>query len=275
MPAATTARSASSSDPRRRHVSAMRSLPPFGIEVVAFGDEEGSRFPSTLPSSAAMAGHFDPQRCALTDLTGITFEDALRGTARTPAKIPSAAYPADVAAAYVEVHIEQGPVLEVRSQPLGVVTGDRWTDPLAGHRYGRGRPRRHRADGPAPRRAHGGGRDDPRGGSDRPRPRARCHGRDRRPNRGPAGRRQHHPGVGRASPSICVRDRRAGRRRSKAFEAEASASRRARLVAFRSKPSTRSKRRPARRPCRSNSRPRFRDSAQSRLGFRRVRGMTA
>jgi allantoate deiminase len=100
----------------------MKSLPPLGIELVAFGDEEGSRFPSTLPSSAAMAGHFDPKHWGLKDLTGITCEEALRAYGKDPAKIRSAAVPRGEAAAFVEVHIEQGPVLEVEEQPLGVVT---------------------------------------------------------------------------------------------------------------------------------------------------------
>jgi allantoate deiminase len=100
----------------------MKSLPPLGIELVAFGDEEGSRFPSTLPSSAAMAGHFDLKHWGLKDLAGITCEEALREYGKDPAKIQSAAIPRGEAAAFVEVHIEQGPVLEVEEQPLGVVT---------------------------------------------------------------------------------------------------------------------------------------------------------
>jgi allantoate deiminase len=100
----------------------MKSLPAHGIELVAFGDEEGSRFPSTLPSSAAMAGHFDPKHWGLKDLSGVTCEEALREYGKDPAKIHSAAIPRGEAAAFVEVHIEQGPVLEVEEQPLGVVT---------------------------------------------------------------------------------------------------------------------------------------------------------
>ena len=56
----------------------MKSLPPLGIELVAFGDEEGSRFPSTLPSSAAMAGHFDPKHW---DLQGLIRNHMRRGAA--------------------------------------------------------------------------------------------------------------------------------------------------------------------------------------------------
>jgi allantoate deiminase len=100
----------------------MKSLPPLGIELVAFGDEEGSRFHSTLPSSAAMAGHFDPKHWSLKDLSGTSCEEALRAYGKDPAKVQSAAVPRGEAAAFVEVHIEQGPVLEAEDQPLGVVS---------------------------------------------------------------------------------------------------------------------------------------------------------
>jgi allantoate deiminase len=56
----------------------MNALPPIGIELVAFGDEEGSRYHSTLPSSAAMAGYFDPRHFELVDHAGVNFADALR-----------------------------------------------------------------------------------------------------------------------------------------------------------------------------------------------------
>ena len=96
--------------------------PPFGIDVLAFGDEEGSRFPATLTSSSACAGIFRPEMLALADRNGVTLADALVAYGKSPADIPAAAYPRGEAAAYVEVHIEQGPVLETRNQPLGVVT---------------------------------------------------------------------------------------------------------------------------------------------------------
>lgn len=100
----------------------MKSLPPIGIELVAFGDEEGSRFHSTLPSSAALAGHFDPRHFELKDSQGIGFTDALRAYGKDPDKIGEAAIPPGQAAAFVEIHIEQGPLLEAENQPLGVVT---------------------------------------------------------------------------------------------------------------------------------------------------------
>jgi allantoate deiminase len=100
----------------------MNALPPNGVELVAFGDEEGSRFHSTLPSSAAMAGHFDPRHFELVDPEGVNFTDALRAYGKDPAGIAAAAVPPGEAAAFVEIHIEQGPVLEAEEQPLAVVT---------------------------------------------------------------------------------------------------------------------------------------------------------
>ena len=95
---------------------------PFGIDVLAFGDEEGSRFPATLSSSAACAGIFRTENLQLADRNGVTLADALHAYGKSPDDIAAAAYARDEAAAYVEVHIEQGPVLEARKQPLGVVT---------------------------------------------------------------------------------------------------------------------------------------------------------
>jgi allantoate deiminase len=95
---------------------------PFGIDVLAFGDEEGSRFPATLSSSSACAGIFRTENLQLADRNGVTLADALHAYGKSPDDIAAAAYARDEAAAYVEVHIEQGPVLEARKQPLGVVT---------------------------------------------------------------------------------------------------------------------------------------------------------
>ena len=95
---------------------------PFGIDVLAFGDEEGSRFPATLSSSSACAGTFRSANLALADRNGVTLGDAIAAYGKAADAIPAAAYARDEAAAYVEVHIEQGPVLETRGQSLGVVT---------------------------------------------------------------------------------------------------------------------------------------------------------
>jgi allantoate deiminase len=96
---------------------------PFGIDVLAFGDEEGSRFPVTMTSSMASSGTFEPDALRLADRNGVTLADALKAYGKDPSDIPAAAYRRDDAAAYVEVHIEQGPVLEAKGNPLGIVTG--------------------------------------------------------------------------------------------------------------------------------------------------------
>jgi allantoate deiminase len=95
---------------------------PFGIDVLAFGDEEGSRFRATLTSSSACAGVFDDAALATADRSGVTLAQALETYGKSPRDIPAAAYRREDAAAYVELHIEQGPVLEAQSLPLGVVT---------------------------------------------------------------------------------------------------------------------------------------------------------
>ena len=95
---------------------------PFGIDVLAFGDEEGSRFRSTLSSSLACAGLFETSSLASPDRDGMALADAIVAYGKRTEDIPAAAYdPANVAG-YFEVHIEQGPVLEAQNLPLGIVT---------------------------------------------------------------------------------------------------------------------------------------------------------
>jgi len=96
---------------------------PFGIDVLAFGDEEGSRFPATMTSSSASAGVFEHEALATADPSGVTLTEALRAYGKDVNGIASAAYQKGEAAGYVEVHIEQGPLLESKNEPLGIVTG--------------------------------------------------------------------------------------------------------------------------------------------------------
>ncbi len=96
---------------------------PFGIDVLAFGDEEGSRFRATLTSSSACAGAFDFAALGATDNHNITLADALAAYGKDVADIPGAAYDSANVIGYIEAHIEQGPVLEAEDLPLGVVTG--------------------------------------------------------------------------------------------------------------------------------------------------------
>lgn len=95
---------------------------PFGLEILAFGDEEGVRFPITLTSSAIAAGIFETATLDQTDRAGITMRDALTQFGLNPEAIRDEAYPAESVLGYLEVHIEQGPVLERTDAPLGVVT---------------------------------------------------------------------------------------------------------------------------------------------------------
>jgi allantoate deiminase len=93
---------------------------PFAIEVVGFGDEEGSRFPAAMLTSKALAGALD-EVPAMADAAGVTLAEALAGFGSAPAGLLDARHPG--ALAYLEAHIEQGPVLEADGLALGVVTG--------------------------------------------------------------------------------------------------------------------------------------------------------
>jgi allantoate deiminase len=90
--------------------------------VLAFGDEEGVRFPSKLMGSRAVAGTFEPQSLDITDQQGIHLEAALRTFGCDPAAIPAVARRREQVLGYVEVHIEQGPVLEELKLPVGIVS---------------------------------------------------------------------------------------------------------------------------------------------------------
>lgn len=95
---------------------------PFAVEVIGFGDEEGTRFQSTLIGSRAIAGTFDPAVLEMRDAAGTRLADAMMAFGLNPAAWASAAYEPHAVLAYVELHIEQGPVLEALDRPVGVVT---------------------------------------------------------------------------------------------------------------------------------------------------------
>ncbi|MFG1343764.1 allantoate amidohydrolase [Xanthobacter autotrophicus DSM 431] len=96
---------------------------PFAIEVAAFADEEGVRFLSTLTSSKAMAGLFDPRSLEDVDAQGISRIEALRSFGAPVDRVADCRRDPQDMLGYVEVHIEQGPVLEAAGAPLGIVTG--------------------------------------------------------------------------------------------------------------------------------------------------------
>jgi allantoate deiminase len=89
------------------------------LEVVAFADEEGTRFGSAFLGSAVLSGRFDPAELERVDADGVSLGDAIRAYGGDPTSLDAAARPAG---AYVEVHIEQGPVLDDGGVALGVVT---------------------------------------------------------------------------------------------------------------------------------------------------------
>ncbi len=95
---------------------------PFPIEVVGFADEEGTRFGATMLGSRALTGRFDFSSLDLHDAQGVTMAEAMRAYGLDPARIPDAARRPGDFFAYVELHIEQGPVLERLGIPVGCVT---------------------------------------------------------------------------------------------------------------------------------------------------------
>jgi allantoate deiminase len=94
---------------------------PLAIEVVAFSEEEGVRFGIPFIGSRAVAGRFDPALLTLRDSEGISLEDSLRHFGLDPATIDEAVVSPE-AVGFLEIHIEQGPVLEAEDLSLAVVT---------------------------------------------------------------------------------------------------------------------------------------------------------
>ncbi|EWG98768.1 M20 family metallo-hydrolase [Halomonas sp. BC04] len=92
------------------------------VEVVAFGDEEGVRFPSTLVGSRALAGTLDPKVLEGEDKEGVTLREALARLGADTSRLAEVRHDPERVLGYVEVHIEQGPVLENEGLALGVVT---------------------------------------------------------------------------------------------------------------------------------------------------------
>ncbi|NSX03710.1 allantoate amidohydrolase [Cupriavidus gilardii] len=95
---------------------------PFAIEVVGFAEEEGVRFKATLLGSRAIAGTFDQNVLDNVDDSGKTMREVMRAAGFDPSGLPAAAHARDRVLAFVEVHIEQGPVLLNENLPVGVVT---------------------------------------------------------------------------------------------------------------------------------------------------------
>lgn len=154
---------------------------PYAIEIVGFADEEGVRFGATLLGSRALAGNIDPALLDRRDDAGVAMRDALIAFGLDPGAIPAAARKPEEFHAYLEFHIEQGPLLEQHNLAVGCVTsisgasrlrvsitgeaGHAGTVPMGRRRlhprgratlFGCARPRRHRR--PDRGRAGGGQR---------------------------------------------------------------------------------------------------------------------
>jgi allantoate deiminase len=95
----------------------------FAVEVYAFADEEGVRYGTAYLGSSVVAGTFDPAALERADTDGVTMRDAIAAFGGDPTALAGARRDPSDLLAYVEVHIEQGPVLEAEDLPVGVVTG--------------------------------------------------------------------------------------------------------------------------------------------------------
>jgi allantoate deiminase len=93
---------------------------PFSIEVIAFSEEEGVRFGKPFLGSLAVVGKLDPETLQRTDQDGVSILEAIRNYGLDAAHLPAAVL-CDEAFAYLEFHIEQGPILESEEASLGIV----------------------------------------------------------------------------------------------------------------------------------------------------------
>lgn len=95
---------------------------PYGFEVVGFAEEEGQRYETSFLGSGALVGQFDPTWLERRDADGVSLREALTAAGHDPEDIASLKRDPSRYLGYVEVHIEQGPVLHELDMPLGVVS---------------------------------------------------------------------------------------------------------------------------------------------------------
>ncbi|NVO06866.1 MAG: 2-oxo-4-hydroxy-4-carboxy-5-ureidoimidazoline decarboxylase, partial [Rhodoferax sp.] len=95
---------------------------PFDIEIVAFAEEEGQRFKATFLGSGALTGDFQPEWLDQLDANGISMRAAMQNAGLSLDDIPKLRRRSTDYLGFVEVHIEQGPVLNALNLPLGIVT---------------------------------------------------------------------------------------------------------------------------------------------------------
>ena len=96
---------------------------PFALDVIGFSEEEGVRYQTPYIGSRAMIGDLPAELLAKTDSDGVSMAEALKSFGADPARMAEAKYDPREVIAYIEPHIEQGPVLELEKLPVGIVTG--------------------------------------------------------------------------------------------------------------------------------------------------------
>lgn len=111
-------------------------MPAQPIEVVAFCDEEGCRFQKGLFGSKGILGMLDPTDLERTDKNGVTRRQALIDFGCDPDRLEASIYPKGSIGAYLELHIEQGPILDAAKEAIGIVSAISgplwWTVELTG-----------------------------------------------------------------------------------------------------------------------------------------------
>ena len=95
---------------------------PFNIEVLGFAEEEGQRYKATFLGSGALVGDFKPEWLDQKDVNGVSMREAMANAGLNPADIPAIKRDPAHYLGFVEIHIEQGPVLNALDLPLGIVT---------------------------------------------------------------------------------------------------------------------------------------------------------
>jgi len=104
------------------HLGRLGRKLPFHLDVIAFSEEEGVRFSSSFLGSSAVAGRFDAKLLERRDAQGVTLAAAMAEAGLDATKIPALARRCDGLVGYLEVHIEQGPVLLEEGLPVGIVS---------------------------------------------------------------------------------------------------------------------------------------------------------
>ena len=144
-----------------RRIRAEFGQPPVTVRLVDWADEEGARFGKSLFGSSACSGNLDMEEArGLTDKQGITLSDALREQGIDFEQVKKSGRQLKNAAAYIELHIEQGPVLLDLDLPLGAVLGTFGVERHANHFPRTGSAFREHADEPAERRFSRSGKDE-------------------------------------------------------------------------------------------------------------------